>query len=250
MSRPADDWRFSGRFRSYVYNNNMPATTITDYVSYDTSPNVSLTNGPELYAHSRNTLDTDATWTGLRPVALTFGYTNNHNGYDDRIFGSTNENVIHLKADAVGLQMVTFRAHYQYGSRTGSGLDEALLVEIGEQPGMRHYDLANRTRNQLTGEVDVTPSEALTLSFSLGLGKDNYPRQHVRPAGGDVPHVLGERRLSDVAGGVGVGGTYNYERYGGLQHSRSASPGDSIRAIRTGTGRPTPGSASTISRST
>ena len=45
--------------------------------------------------------------------------------------------------------MVTFRAHYEYGSRTGSGLDEALLVEIGEQPGMRHYDLANRTRNQL-----------------------------------------------------------------------------------------------------
>ncbi len=67
VSRPSDDWRFSGRFRSYIYNNNMPATTITDYVSYDTSPNVSLTNGPELYAHSRNTLDTDATWTGLHP---------------------------------------------------------------------------------------------------------------------------------------------------------------------------------------
>ena len=58
VSRPSDDWRFSGRFRSYIYNNNMPATTITDYVSYDTSPNVSLTNGPELYAHTRNTLDT------------------------------------------------------------------------------------------------------------------------------------------------------------------------------------------------
>ena len=30
VSRPADDWRFSGRFRSYLYNNNMPATTITN----------------------------------------------------------------------------------------------------------------------------------------------------------------------------------------------------------------------------
>ena len=102
------------------------------------------------------------------PVALTVGYTNNHNGYDFRIFESSNENVLHLKADAVGLQWVTFRAHYEYGSRTGSGLDEASLVEIGEQPLMRHYDLANRTRNRFVGQVDVTPSEALTLSVSAG----------------------------------------------------------------------------------
>ena len=222
----SDDWRFSGRFRSYDLQQQHAGDDDHGLcLNYDTSPNVSLTNGPELYAHTRNTLDTDATWTGLRPVALTFGYTNNHNGYDARIFGSSNENVIHLKADAVGLQMVTFRAHYQYGSRTGSDLDEALLVEIGEQPGMRHYDLANRTRNQLTGEVDVTPNEALTLSFSLGLGKDNYPRQHVRPAGGHVPERSRRAPTIRCAGGVGVGGTYNYERYGGLQISRSASPG-------------------------
>ena len=37
---------------------------------------------------------------------------------------------------------VTFRAHYEYGSRTGSGLDEASLVEIGEQP--QHAALRSR----------------------------------------------------------------------------------------------------------
>ena len=34
------------------------------------------------------------------PVAFTFAYTNNHNGYDCRIFESTNENVLQLKADS------------------------------------------------------------------------------------------------------------------------------------------------------
>ena len=63
----------------------------------------------------------------LPPLALTVGYTNNHNGYDFRIFESTNENVLQLKADAVGFAWVTFRAHYEYGDRTGSGLDEASL---------------------------------------------------------------------------------------------------------------------------
>ena len=158
-------------------------------------------------------------------MALTAGYTNNHNGYDFRIFESTNENVLQLKADAVGSQWVTFRAHYEYGSRTGSGLDEASLVEIGEQPQMRHYDLANRTRNRFVGQVDLTPSEALTLSVSAGLGKDDF---------GDSYFGLQEAAFRNVSlsadyqlpRGFGVGGTYNYERYSGLQRSRSASPGE------------------------
>ena len=77
--------------------------------------------GPELYAHSRTTFDADATWTGLLPLALTAGYTHNSGGYDFRIFESTGENVLTLKADAVGSQWVTFRAHYEFADRIGFG---------------------------------------------------------------------------------------------------------------------------------
>ena len=37
VSRPADDWRVTARLRTYNFDNQMPATTITDYVSYDSS---------------------------------------------------------------------------------------------------------------------------------------------------------------------------------------------------------------------
>ena len=40
---------------------------------------------------------------------------------------------------------------------------------------MRHYDVANRTRNKFTGQVDVTPSEVWTFSASTGVGKDDFP---------------------------------------------------------------------------
>ena len=80
----------------------------------------SSTGGPELYAHSRTTFDADATWTGLLPFALTAGYTHNSGGYDFRIFEDTGENVLTLKADAVGWQWVTFRANYELADRTGS----------------------------------------------------------------------------------------------------------------------------------
>src|SRR5262252_1344364 len=221
VTRPLPDWDFTARIREYHYSNQMPATTITNYVSYDTSINQSLTNGPELYAHSRTNVDGDATFTGLKPLGLTAGFSRNETGYDARIFGGTTENVLRLSADAVGSQWTTFHAKYEYGHRTGSGLNEDLLVQIGEQPDMRHYDLANRNRNQLTAIVDMVPNDQWTFSVSGGLGKDSYPDSYFGlqettfrtfSAGADF----------HLPNGFGGGGTYNFERYGGLQQSRSA----------------------------
>src|SRR5688572_24266880 len=225
VSRPQNDWRFSARFRRYDYNNETPETAIPQFINYDTSIATSTTGGPELFAHDRNTFDADATWTGLRPLALTVGYTNNHNGYDFRTFQSTNENVLQLKADAVGSQWVTFRAHYEYGARSGSGLDEASLVQIGEQPQMRHYDLADRTRTRFVGQVDVTPTEALTLSLSGGVGTDDFDDSYFGLQEGGFRNVSVAVDYQFPRGLV-IGTIYNYERYTGFQQSRSASPGE------------------------
>ena len=222
VSRPVTDWTFTARFRRYDLNNQTPATPITQYVAYDTSVGTSVTGGPALYAHSRTNFDADATWTALHPLALTVGYTRNDTGYDERIFGSTGENVLRLAADAVGTSWMTFHAKYEYGSRVGAGLNDALLVEIGEQPDMRHYDLANRNRNQFTGIVDFVPDDRWTFSVSGGVGKDNYP---------DSYFGLQETTFRTVSfaadfrqpNGLGAGGNYNFERYSGLQRSRSAS---------------------------
>jgi MtrB/PioB family decaheme-associated outer membrane protein len=174
VSRPITDWRFGARLRVYDFNNDTPHANIPQFINYDTSVTTSSTGGPELYAHSRTNFDADATWTGLLPLALTAGFTRNNSSHDFRIFESTGENILRLTADAIGSQWVTFRAQYEVGSRSGSGLDEALLEQIGEQPALRHYDLANRTRNRFSGQVDVLPSEKWTLNAALGVGKDNY----------------------------------------------------------------------------
>ena len=97
----------SARLRRYDYDNQTPQTAITQFINYDTSVTTSSTGGPELFAHSRTTFDTDATWTGLLPLALTAGYTHNSGGYDFRIFESTGEDVLTLKADTVAWQWAT-----------------------------------------------------------------------------------------------------------------------------------------------
>ena len=217
-SHPATDWRFGARFRNYTYANHMPATSITQFVNYDTSVATTPTGGPELFAHDRTTFDADATWDKLKPVALTVGYSHNANGYDARIFQSSGEDVFRVSADAVGSSWATFRVLYEVGSRTGSGLDEEALIDIGEHPEMRHFDLADRTRNRFTGQVDFVPSDVWMFSVSGGILNDDF---------GDTVFGLQEssgRTFSLAAdyhepNGLGAGATYNLERYGGLQQS-------------------------------
>jgi MtrB/PioB family decaheme-associated outer membrane protein len=224
VSRPVTDWRLSARFRRYGYDNQTPHADIPQFVSYDDGVSTSLTGGPHLYAHDRTTFDADATWSGLPPFAVSVGYTRNSNGYDFRIFEDTGENVLRLTADAVGSQFVTFRANYEFADRTGSGLDEASLVQIGEQPALRHYDVANRTRNRFTGLVDVVPNDLWTISASAGFGTDEFDDSYFGLQESTV-RVFSLGADYRQPNGFGAGASYNYERYEGHQRSRSANPG-------------------------
>ena len=221
VSRPADDWRVTARLRTYNFDNQMPETAIPQFINYDSSVKTSTTGGPHVMSHARGTISADATWTGLPSVALGVGYARNHGGYDHRIYADTNEDVFTLTADAVTLPWGSVRAQAEFSDRTGSDLDEASLVQIGEQPALRHYDIANRQRRKFEGQLDLFPSETWSVSLNAGVGKDEYD---------DSYFGLQESsfRLAGVAldfqrpNGLGAGASYNYERYAGFQVSRSA----------------------------
>jgi MtrB/PioB family decaheme-associated outer membrane protein len=224
-SRPTTDWRFSARVRNYTYDNLMPATSITNMISYDDAASTTPTGGPDLYAHSRTNVDADATWTKLMPFAVTVGYAHNANGYDARIVESSGENVFRVSADAVGTSWLTFRTQYEFGERTGSGLDETELTAIDEQPRMRHYDLADRTRNRFTAQVDIVPSDAWTFSVGTGILKDDFSNSFygLQDSTGRTFSLAADFHLPN---GLGAGGSYNHERYAGLQrsHEGDSSP--------------------------
>ena len=221
-SRPTADWRFSAKLRDYDYNNKTTDTPISQFVSYDANLNTSHTGGPRKFAHSRLTFDGDATWTGLPQVALNVGYSHNNTGHDFRIFESTGEHVFRVSADAVGASWLTFRTQYEYGDRSGSNLNEALLEEVGEQPEMRHYDVADRTRNRFTALADLVPNDQWAFSISGGIGSDEFHDSYFGLQDSDFKTFavgVDYRQPNGAGGGI----TYNYERYEGLQRSRNAS---------------------------
>ena len=221
VSRPADDWRFTARVRTYNFDNQTSATPITQYVSYDSSVSTSPTDGPHVLSHARGTVTADATWTGLNPVSLGVGYTRNHGGYVHRIFSDADEDTVSFTADAVTLSWGSVRGQAEFSDRRGSNLDEASLVQIGEQTGMRHYDIANRKRRKFEAILNVFPNDTWNVSVNAGGGKDDYD---------DTALGLQESsfRVAGIAidyqkpNGIGAGVSYNFERYSGFQVSRSA----------------------------
>ena len=119
----------------------------------------------------------------------------------------------------------------QLSGRDGSGLDEALLVQIGEQPAMRHYDVADRSRNRFTGQIDILPNELWMFSASLGAGQDDYDDSYfgLQESTFRVFTLSADLQRPD---GWRAGASYTYERYSGFQQSRSASPGQENDPLR------------------
>ena len=211
--------------RNYTYDNLMPATSITDMVSYDdglsetpTGVLQTLCAQPDDFRRRRHVDETDAVRGDVRLLAQ-------RQQLRCADHESGGENVFRVSADAVGTSWLTFRTQYEFGDRTGSGLDETQLTAIGEHPEMRHYDLADRTRNRFTAQADIVPSDAWTFSVSTGILKDDFSNSFYGLQDATGTFSLGAD--FHLPNGLGAGGSYNYERYAGLQRSHE---GDSSTA--------------------
>ena len=91
---------------------------------------------------------------------------------------------------------------------------------------MRHYDLADRTRNRFTAQADIVPSDAWTFSVATGILKDDFSNSFygLQDSTGRTFSLAADFQRPN---GFGAGGSYNYERYAGLQRSHE---GDSSTA--------------------
>lgn len=237
VSRPNHLFDVEARFRDYNYDNKTPQFTLLQRVSYDNS--VSTGNYSSLGAQTsavgsvvtepfgldRATFDADVRMTPRSGFSAGVGYSYIGEERTHRVVENTNDNVFRLTFDAVGHPLFTLRTKYEHADRSGDVPDEAEreLFMIGEQPGIRHFDIAPRTRNRVTILGSVIASDALSLSASFAAGKDDYTES-----------LFGLRDNTHQIYGIGVdvvprdtvtiAGSYNYERYNALSRSRQADP--------------------------
>jgi opacity protein-like surface antigen len=141
-----------------------------------------------------------------------------------RTFDSTNQNTLRLSVDTAVVHGVSFRGVYEYSKRTGNGLDEQSLDDLGEQTSLRQFDISPFTQNRFSAIVVARLSSNLSVNGTGFIGDDKRP---------DTGFGLLSHDLGGVAVGfdyipssaVSVGATYQYEAYSSLQKSRQANPG-------------------------
>ena len=223
-SRPREHLWLNARFRSYDFDNRTPVFHVDRTVAYDTNVSTFAEEGTSPYSYTRKSLDLDASWTPMTFAALRAGYTREVVDQTFRTFDTTTENTVRLSADATGIPWLTLRGVYEHASRSGSGLDEQVLDDIGEQVSLRQFDISDRNANRFSAIALVMPTASLSFNATAFAGNEDRPGT-----------VFGLRSNDNAGASVGVdyvpsdavsiGGSYEYEKYTALQASRQANPG-------------------------
>jgi len=220
-TRPNNYLWFNARYRYTDYKNRTPI--------FDTVPLIgdwALGTGTwesEPGSIKRSTLELDGSISGPKYFDVGFGYSRDDGDRTYRIYEKTAEDTFRLEVDSVGSQYLMLRTKYEHSTRTGSGFDEELLAEVGEQPGTRHYDIADRKRDRVTTTLTVTPVAFLDINTSYAWGKDDYNATQFGLTNTDTRSWdLGFTVIPVEK--VNFGLDYAEEKYTGQQYSRTANP--------------------------
>jgi MtrB/PioB family decaheme-associated outer membrane protein len=227
VSRPKPFLDLNVRYRSYDFDNETPEFALSERVSYDNAPaTLSSPIHAEQFSIFRDTLDADVRWVRDGRTSAGIGYSRTTEDRTHRIFEATTDNQVRATFDTALRQWFSVRTRYEHARRRGEGIEQGIaeLVAIGEQPGMRHFDIAARDRDRVTVLGTVTPVSFLSATASIAAGKDDYVQSLFglrdnthRVYTGSVDVVASER--------VGFGFSYSYEDDQALSRSRQANPG-------------------------
>ncbi len=224
-SRPKPWVWFNVSYRYYDFDNKTPPLLVPQIVNYDSSLVASATGTTEALSFTRGLFEAEASFTPWRHGALKLSYS--HEGVDRtfRQFETTNDHTVKVAYDLTSLSIVTVRAQYLHAKRTGSGLDEDILIDAGEQTSLRQFDISDRTRNQGTLLLLATPWPFVSFNVSAGGGKDDRPEGQFGLADTTFQAYTASADFTPRER-ITFGVNYGYERYTSLQNSRQANPGD------------------------
>lgn len=225
ISRPSQYVNLNLRYRFFDYDNKTASYAATKRVGYDS--NVSTPVSPihsEPFGVKRQTMEADLQFTPKGPASMTFGVSRIKEDRTFRIFESTVDNAFRIKLDTLSTGLVSVRATYEYAQKRGEGFDVVMLTSVTEQPGMRHFDLAERNRNRFTVLGSFMPVTNWAFNVSTAIGRDDYLNSEfgLRDNNHNTYSAGIEGSPSDK---FNVGLSYGYEDYNSLQRSRQANPG-------------------------
>jgi MtrB/PioB family decaheme-associated outer membrane protein len=223
-SRAIRNVMLSARVRIYDFDNRTPPFEQPQYVRADQSVAASVLGASEPFEYRRNFLDVNAVYGGLRFASLRFGYSMEHDDRSYRFVEKTTDHVLRTSVDTVGFAWLMVRAQYEHSERTGEGFDDLAFSAINEQLSLRQFDISDRTRDRFSTVLQLTPHDAVGITATAGLGRDDRPDDFFGLL--DNHHRFYTVGVDYTPSAViGAGLSYGRESFDTLQRSRQANPG-------------------------
>jgi MtrB/PioB family decaheme-associated outer membrane protein len=226
-SRPTSALWLSAQYRLYDFDNRTNPFEFSNYVSLDTSVATSATGGSEPFSYTRDFVDLDASYSLWSFTAVRVGYAQERDRRTFRTFENTTDRTFRVSADSTGWTWGSARVQYDHSVRTGEGLDEQVLSDVGEQVSLRQFDISDRTRDRVSAIFQVVPVDYLGVNASISVGLDDRPDDQFGVLEGDFhAYTVGV----DVTPNEQVTASVNYgfDRTTTRQKSRQASNEDNF----------------------
>jgi MtrB/PioB family decaheme-associated outer membrane protein len=181
---------------SYTYNdrdNKTPQAAYT-WVTTDSFVNAPRTNLP--YSFTQNALKLSADYRTAPRVKTSVGVDYDAHKRTFQEVDKTQETSVWGKVVTRAQDNLDLTFKLAHADRNVSSYQAVPQIDPPENPLLRKYNMADRTRDSVGVRADATPAETVTFGFGFDYSTDDYPNSTIGLTKGDDVNVSADASVS------------------------------------------------------
>ncbi len=176
ISALTDKLRLNAAYTYDDRDNRTPQATY-DWVTTDTFLAVPRTNLP--YSFTQSALKLSADYRAAPRVKSSIGFDHDSHERTFQEVDKTRENTIWGKVITRALDNVDLTVKYAHAKRDKSNYEPVPETDPPQNPLLRKYNMADRTRDTAGFHAAVTPRETVNVGFGIDFSRDDYSHSEV-----------------------------------------------------------------------
>lgn len=176
VSTLTDKWRLNAAF-IYDDHNNKTSQAAYSWVTTDQIVNPARTNLPYSFTKSTGKLSADYRATARTRASVGYDYETVERTYQE--VAKTTENTIWGKANTRAMDNLDVMFKLAYADRSNSGYVVVPEISPPENPLLRKYNMASRTRDSAGLRADLNAWQTVNFGFGVDYANDDYSESQI-----------------------------------------------------------------------
>lgn len=177
---------------AYIHNDrdNRTSQATYDWVTTDMFLAAPRTNLPYSFTQDKLKLSADYRATALIKASVGYDYDEHERTFQE--VDKTRENTVWGKLTTRALENVDLTLKLARGKRDNSGYQPVAAVTPPENPLLRKYNMADRTRDRAELRADIAASDKINIGFQVDRSEDDYSASTIGLTSGEDFNLSGD----------------------------------------------------------